>query len=378
MTKQHTNAWALALATLAVGPVWAQSAADPMSMDHSQHGAMPDTQALPKAAPAATPKTAPASLPSSAPAAMPDMDHGTMDHGTMTKPTDVSKPTITPDASPATPAGDMAGMDHGASATKPASAAMDHGDMKMQGGPAPADARDPHAYSGGTTLTSGPYARPPGERMRMADEHHFGSVLVDRLERGYTSDGNSTSYDTQAWFGRDYDRLVIKAEGEVAQGKLQEGRTEVLWGHAIATFWDSQLGVRFDNGVGPDRGWLALGVQGLAPYWFEVDATAYVGDEGRTALRLGAEYELLLTQKLILQPRVELNVYGKRDAERGLGSGLAESQAGLRLRYEFSRQFAPYIGVERVSKYGETAKLARDDGEKDGETRWVAGVRFWF
>lgn len=178
--------------------------------------------------------------------------------------------------------------------------------------------------------------------------------------------------------GGAYNRLVIKAEGEVSNGKLQESRTEVLWGHAIATFWDTQLGVRVDNGVGPDRGWLAFGVQGLAPYWFEVDATAYVGDQGRTAFRLGAEYELLLTQKLILQPRVELNMYGKSDTGRGIGSGLAETQAGVRLRYEFSRQFAPYIGVERASKFGQTADLAREDGEKSGVTRWVAGVRFWF
>ena len=171
---------------------------------------------------------------------------------------------------------------------------------------------------------------------------------------------------------------MIKAEGEVAKGKLQEARTELLWGHAIATFWDTQLGVRYDSGVGPDRGWLAFGVQGLAPYWFEVDATAYAGENGRTALRLGAEYELLLTQKLILQPRIELNLYGKSDVERGIGSGLSEAQTGLRLRYEFTRQFAPYIGVERVSKFGQTADIARDEGEKSAVTRWVAGVRFWF
>lgn len=348
MTTQQTKVFTLVMASLAMGPVWAQSTGDGMTMDHSQHGTMPDSKPLSGEKAPVAPKTAPA--------AMPEMDHGTMDHGT---------------------------MDHGTSALAapappPVAGAMDHGDMKMQGGPAPADARDPHAYSGGTTLVSGPYALPLSERLRMADEHNFASLRVDRLERSYASDNNETSYDAQAWFGRDYDRLVIKAEGDVAKGTLQEARTEVLWGHAIATFWDTQLGARFDHGVGPDRGWLAFGVQGLAPYWFEVDATAYVGEQGRTAFRLGAEYELLLTQKLILQPRVEFNVYGKRDTERGLGSGLAESQAGVRLRYEFSRQVAPYIGVERVSKYGQTAKLAREDGEKDGETRWVAGVRFWF
>lgn len=368
MTKKRTKVWALAIATLAVGPVWAQSTSERMTPDHSQHGAMPDEKSAPPVAPKA------------APATKPEMDHGTMDRGTMTRPVAPAMPAMDPSTpAPAAPAGEMSGMDHGsASAAPPAAGATDHGDMKMQGGPAPADARDPHAYAGGTTRVSGPYALPPSQRLRMADEHNFASLRVDRLERSYASDNNGTSYDAQAWFGRDYDRLVIKAEGDVTKGKLQEARTEILWGHGIATFWDTQLGVRFDPGVGPDRGWLAFGVQGLAPYWFEVDATAYVGDQGRTAFRLGAEYELLLTQKLILQPRVEFNVYGKRDTERGLGSGFAESQAGVRLRYEFTRQFAPYIGVERVGKYGQTARLAREDGEKDSETRWVAGIRFWF
>ncbi len=250
--------------------------------------------------------------------------------------------------------------------------------MSMQGGSAPPDARDPHAYSGGYTLDSGKYALPGPRQLRLADEHSFGSLLVDRLERVDTRDGNATAYDAQAWFGRDYDRLVVKAEGDYGKGKMQEARTELLWGHAIATFWDTQLGARYDSGVGPDRGWLAFGVQGLAPYWFEVDATAYVGDEGRTALRLSGEYELLLTQRLILQPRLEVNVYGKSDEVLGIGSGLSDGAAGLRLRYEFTRQFAPYVGVERAGKFGKTADLARAAGERTDETRWVAGVRFWF
>lgn len=255
---------------------------------------------------------------------------------------------------------------------------MDHGDMDMQGGSAPPGARDPHAYSGGYILDSGQYALPGPRQLRLADEHSFGRLLLDRLERVDARDGNFTAYDAQAWFGRDYDRLVIKADGDYGQGKLQEARTELLWGHAIAAFWDAQLGARYDSGAGPGRGWLALGVQGLAPYWFDVEATAYVGNEGRTALRLEAEYELLFTQKLILQPRLELNVYGKRDEVLGIGSGLSDGAAGLRLRYEFTRQIAPYFGVERVKKFGKTADLARAAGEMANETRWVAGVRFWF
>ena len=261
---------------------------------------------------------------------------------------------------------------------QPAAPAMDHSNMQMQGGSAPADARDPHAYSGGYVLGVGKYALGEQRQLYMADEHNFGSVLVDKLERIDGKDGNSTAYDMQAWFGHDYDRLVIKAEGNVAKGKLQDARTELLWGHAIASYWDTQLGLRYDSGNGPNRTWLAFGIQGLAPYWFDVDATAYVGESGRTALRLKAGYDVLLTQKLILQPSTEWSFYGKADPEKSLGSGLTDASAGVRLRYEFSRQFAPYVGIQWSHKFGSTASMARTAGELARDTRWVAGVRFWF
>lgn len=257
-----------------------------------------------------------------------------------------------------------------------ATAPMDHG--PMQGGAAPADARDPHAYSGGYALGTGLYALGETRQLHLADEHNFATLLFDRLERVDGRDGDAGAYEAQARIGRTYDHLVVKAEGEVAGGKLHEARTELLWGHAVAPFWDAQLGLRHDGGVGRDRAWLAAGVQGLAPYWFEVDITAYVGDRGRTALRLEAEYEWLLTQKLVVQPRIEANLYGKRDPERNLGQGLADLTAGVRLRYEFTRQFAPYVGVERAGLYGQTADLARAGGQRTRDTRWVAGLRLWF
>jgi copper resistance protein B len=256
-------------------------------------------------------------------------------------------------------------------------AQMDHSEMQMQGGSAPADARDPHAYSDGYTLTEGPYAQPGPRQLKLADEHAFWSILGDRLE--YQEDSDSTVYDVQAWYGTTYDRFVIKAEGDIADGTLEESSTDLLWGHAFNAFFDTQLGVRLDQfNEGKDRQWLAFGVQGLAPYWFEVDVTAYVGDDGRTALSAEAEYELLLTQRLILQPRAELNLYGKDDAENGLGSGLSDLAVGLRLRYEFSRQFAPYIGVEWTDTYGDTADYRRAVGQDTSGTQFVAGLRFWF
>jgi len=299
-------------------------------------------------------------------AQMQSMEHGGMNQGGMHS------------ASPAQPES-MPGMGQGAMQGSPSGGDSGMAGMgNAQGGSAPADARDPHAYSGGYTLDKGPYALPGTRQLRLADEHNFGLLLIDRLERVYNRDGNATAYDAQAWFGRDYDRLVIKAEGDAAKSKLQEARTELLWGHAFAPFWDTQLGVRYDSGIGPDRGWLAFGVQGLAPYWFEVDAAAYVGNNGRTALRLSGEYEILLTQKLILQPRAEFNLYGKNDEARDIGSGLSSGTVGLRLRYEINRQFAPYVGIERSNTLGKTADLVRAAGESTGKTLWVAGVRIWF
>ena len=280
---------------------------------------------------------------------MPGMEHSQIDHG--------SAPGAEPGSRPA--ATEHAGHDMGSMSTG-----------SMQGGSAPADARDPNAYSGGYRISP---------MMAHMNEHqNFSALRVDRLEAVYVRDNTSAAYDVQAWYGGTYDRAALKAEGDVDSGKLQDARTELLWGHAVATYWDTQLGVRHDGGTGPGRGWLAFGVQGLAPYWFHVDATAYVGDQGRAALRFATEYELLLTQKLILQPRIEANLYGKRDAERDLGAGLSDLVAGLRLRYEIRREFAPYIGVEWAGKFGATANDTRAAGADVRETRLVAGLRFWY
>ena len=291
----------------------------------------------------------------------------------------------------AMPSSSMQGMDMSAKpAPAPAMAspgpgaasnAMPGMAMPASAAPAPAQAapRTADTDPGGYTLTTGPYIPAGVKPPRLADQESFGSGLVDRLERAYSHDsGHWTAYDVQAWYGRDFNRLVLKAEGQASQGRLQDARTELLWGHAIAAYWDSQLGVRHDNGGGPDRNWLALGVQGLAPYWFNVEATGYLGDQGRSALRLSASYELLLTQRVVLQPQLELNAYGKDDPARGIGSGLSDATAGLRLRYDISRQFSPYIGVEWSGRFGRTGDYAQAAGERRDTTDVVAGVHFWF
>lgn len=274
---------------------------------------------------------------------------------------------MTSPAQPATQDSDAAKKEGGMSGMN-GDSTMDMG--SMQGGSPPPDARDPHAYAEGYDF--GPM------KLRLADEHSLGALLMDRFEAVHSDGNTSAVYDLQAWYGRTYDRAVLKAEGDIDDDEVKEASTELLWGHAIAAFWDTQLGVRYDSGEGPDRTWLAFGAQGLAPYWFEIDATGYIGDEGRTALNLEAEYELLLTQKWILQPRIEADFYGKDDSERGIGSGLAEASAGIRLRYEIRREFAPYVGVEWAGKFGDTKDLARAAGEDPTETRVVAGLRFWF
>lgn len=233
------------------------------------------------------------------------------------------------------------------------------------------DLRDPHAYAEGADF--GPLGRP-----RFADEKNFGAVLIERLEAVYTDDNGWLGFDAQAWYGRTYDRVNLQLEGEVDAGKVHELRTEALWSHAIARFWDTQLGIRHDSGEDPDRTWAAFGVQGLAPYWFHVEAMLYAGDRGNTAARFEAEYDMRFTQRLILQPRLEMSLYGQNDNVRETGSGLSNLSAGLRLRYEITRQFAPYLGVEWAGLYGGTADFARTDNNPTEETRWVAGVRMWF
>ena len=256
-------------------------------------------------------------------------------------------------------------------------AQMNSAKVQPQGGSAPKDARDPHAYSAGTTLTEGPYALEGNERLTLADEHPFYALLGDRLE--YNEQANAGVFDLQAWYGTTFDRLVIKTEGDFSEGSIEENQTDILWGHAVSAYWDTQAGVRLDyNKEGENRQWLAFGLQGLAPYWFEIDMTAYVGERGNTAFTLEAEYELLLTQKLIIQPRAEITLYGKNDKQNELGSGLSSSAIGFRVRYEFTRQFAPYIGVEWSNKFGNTADYATSSGQSSNNTAFVAGIKFWF
>jgi copper resistance protein B len=212
-------------------------------------------------------------------------------------------------------------------------------------------------------------------RYMMLEDPWTTFVLFDELERG---DDDSMRWDFRAWTGRDDDKLRIRSEGSRETGRTTDASIELLWSHTVASWWDAVVGVRHDLDPGPSRDWAAFGVQGFSPYEFDVEATAYLGDGGRASLKLKADYELLLTQRLILKPLAELEWYSTSDVERGIGSGLARSELGLRLRYEIRRELAPYIGIARSASHGRTGDLAALAGGARSDTRIVAGLRLWF
>lgn len=205
------------------------------------------------------------------------------------------------------------------------------------------------------------------------------SVLIDQLEARIHDGRDGYLWDAQGWYGGDIDKLWIKTEGQGSFGeKTEEAEVQALWSRAITPWFDVQAGLRYDFRPDPERGHLVLGLQGLVPYQFEVDAAAFVSHEGDVSARLEAEYDLLITQRLILQPRAEINLAVQEVRELGIGSGVSEVDLGLRLRYEFAREFAPYVGVQWARKLGETADFARDAGESVEDLFLVTGVRLWF
>ncbi|MDE2196973.1 MAG: copper resistance protein B [Gammaproteobacteria bacterium] len=217
-----------------------------------------------------------------------------------------------------------------------------------------------------------------GDGMPMEDNAVFSQVLFNELEDRFGGNGNTLYWNAQAWVGGDLHKLWLKSEGSRSGGRTKDADVEAFYDRAVTAFWDLQAGVRHDFGQAPARNWLALGVEGLAPYFVDAEATAYVGPGGRSAVRATFAYELLFTQRLILTPRLEINAYGRGDPMRRIGSGLSDIELGFRLRYEIRRQFAPYIGVVYAHSYGGTAAYLRLAGENPGETRLVAGLRAWF
>ncbi|MGH8061083.1 MAG: copper resistance protein B [Pseudoxanthomonas sp.] len=203
-------------------------------------------------------------------------------------------------------------------------------------------------------------------------------VAVMRVDQLEWNQDDALGWNLRAGIGHNFDKLWLRSEGEKPRRGESHGNAELLWSHATGPWWDRVIGLRSDFGDGPSRQWLALGVVGLAPYKFEVEATGYVGESGHLAARIEGEYEILLTNQWILQPKLEANLYSRDDIENGIGKGLSDAEFGLRLRHEFSPQFAPYVGYAWSRKFGRTADLVESAGESATEHGWVAGFRFWF
>ncbi|MFL9584535.1 copper resistance protein B [Stenotrophomonas sp. AB1(2024)] len=315
----------VALLTAIAGPAWAQShahadaapAAAPAVVDHSKmdHAMMGHAQA-----------------------ADAEVDHATMDHEQM----------------------DHSKMDH---------AAMGHD-------AAPSAPREPiPVVTDADRAAAFPTIR--HDAMEHAPNLHS-LLLINRLEHWDGRHGTGQAWEASGWIGGNINRLWLRSEGERSGSRTESSDLEVLYGRSVSPWWDVLVGVKQDFRPADSRTWAAFGIQGLAQYKFETSATAYVGEGGQLAATLEVEYELLLTNRLILQPLVEATLAAKDEPGHGMGAGLNKVEAGLRLRYEFSRRFAPYIGISHERLFGDTADYHQAAGEHTRDTRWVAGVRIWF
>lgn len=212
----------------------------------------------------------------------------------------------------------------------------------------------------------------------MEDDPIVTKVMIDQLETRITEGDNPLVLEAQAWIGKDLNKFVIKADIEQVNGETEELELQALYSKAIAVYWDFQIGIRQDLKPTPTNTWLAVGFQGVAPYWFEIDTALFISESNQINLRFTAEYEWMITQRWVLSPEISVNFHSKNDELTGTGAGLSDSQLGLRLRYEIKREFAPYIGINWNNKYGATATYAKNEGEKVSDTQIVMGIRAWF
>ncbi len=209
------------------------------------------------------------------------------------------------------------------------------------------------------------------------DQRVYVHGLLSQFEGRFGAD-SSFRYEGEGWVGDDHNRLWLKSEGTVTRGRLEDGQQEVLYSRPISPYFDLQAGGRYDLDSAAGRGWAALGVEGFAPYLFTLGATAYAGEQGRFAFKVSGSNEIRFSQRLILEPQAELNIYTKDDRARQIGSGASDLDMGLRLRYEVSRKFAPYVGVTYEKRFGGTADFACAEGERGDDLRITMGVRSWF
>lgn len=274
----------------------------------------------------------------------------------------------------------------------------------------PAPQADPHAghpmpagsrpeAAAGTDLAAGDAPAPTpqpglaasrfwGAEAMMTASHHlrhhhggmtFRQVMLNLAEVQLRRGKDGYRWDGEAWIGGDIHRLTLKSEGEgTFGGRTETAEVQALYSRAIDPYWNLQAGVRHDIRPGPSRTYATMGIEGLAPYWFQVEGAVFLSSKGDVLARAEAFYDQRLTQNLVLQPRAEANFAAQTVRETGIGAGLSDLELGIRLRYERRREFAPYIGVSWERRLGETARIARTRGEGTGGFSFVAGVRTWF
>ena len=290
----------------------------------------------------------------------------------------------------------MPGMDMGSSGSPAPMQPMPG--MDMSGG-AKTDGATPAAPLTGTSLPAGDGPAPPApidfyadkqfsasemdrarrDMMRNQGGQNFSRIMFNLAEVQIRDGQAGYRWDGEAWFGGDINRFTVKTEGEgVFRRGVDSAEVQALYSRAIGPYFNLQAGVRHDFQPSPTRTYATIGFEGLAPYWFEVEGALFVSNKGEVLGRLGAYYDQRITQRLILQPRVEFNLSAQDVPQNRLGAGLTDAELGLRLRYDFSRQFSPYIGVSYEAKTGRTADFARADGKAPTSASLVAGVHFWF
>lgn len=358
----------LGLAPLVLAaPGFAQSA------DHSDHANMPGMAAPTEPQLEAKPKPKPKAVPS--PSADPHAGH------------------------------DMSGMKM-EEQNKPEGdphAGHDMSTMPMQGQDKPADPHAGHDMSGmtGMEMTKPAGNEPPpapptdfaadrvfsptemADARRLLRKEHGGStismVMFNLAEYQVRSGRDGIRWDGEGWFGGDINRLTIKSEGKAAFGEgVDDAEIQLLYSRAIGPYFNFQGGLRYDFKPNPSRTYATIGFEGLAPYWFEVEGALFLSDKGDVLGRLEGYYDQRITQRVILQPRAELNFAAQDVPEYGIGSGLSDIELGLRLRYEIRREFAPYVGISWERKNGDSARFARLEGERVESTSLVLGIRTWF
>ena len=303
-------------------------------------------------------------------------DQGAMDHSMHRMPA----------ADEAAPPGDHSQMDHGdRDDAEEMAEPMDHSTMNhgsMNHGTA-ASATVSNAETGPPNAADTIWGAEAMRASREAAYDEHGNMQLfwlqgDRAELRMRDGKDGYLWDVQGYYGGDLNKFWFKSEGEGSFGEpIEQAEVQALYSRAIAPFFDLQAGVRQDL-AGPDRTHAVIGVQGLVPYMLEVDAAAFLSTKGDLTARIEAEYDQRITQRLILQPRAEVNLSAQDIPELGIGSGIDNIELGLRLRYEIAREFAPYVGIEQEWKLGGSRDYALAAGEDASVTNYVVGVRFWF